>query len=242
MNHKIIKAKNIVVVLIIMSVLGCRNSQMNKKAPSVLVDTTRTVVTDNSDANKKENSSEDKDNDIGIKETEISIKNKSDYSDKFIEGLKKMREEKITLSDNLLILSDGDTIYFRETPEIGRRITLTGKKGNLVIVVTIKRFNYTTIDYKIEMTEFGKLNHTQSGKADIASGFYFGDESDTIDKTGISYFSTEFTDLRENDCYTYIRLGYEKETGPYLLGKIVKNCNGKLSDIDLDNFPTLIEK
>lgn len=229
MSHlKIVKAKNIVAALIIISVSGCSNSQTNKKASSILVDTTKTITTDNSYTDKKE--------------TEISIKNKSDYSEKFIEGLKKLREKKIALSDSLLILNDTDTIYFPETPEIGRRITLTGKKDNLVIAVTIKRFNYTTIDYKIEITEFGKSNHTQSGKADIASSFYFGDESDVSDKTGIAYFSTEFTDIGENDCYTYIRLGYEKETGLYLLGRLIKNCNEKLLDIDLDNFPTLIEK
>lgn len=243
MNHlKIVKTKNILTTLIIMSVLGCSNSQTNEKASSILVDTTKTIATDSSYTNKRVDLSDDKENDIDKKETEISIKNKSDYSDKFIDGLKKLREKKITLSDNLLILNDTDTIYFPETPEIGRRITLTGKKGNLAVAVIIKRLNYTTIDYKIEMTEFDKSNHTQNGKADIASSFYFGDESDTSDKTGISYFSTEFTDLRENDCYTYIRLGYEKETGPYLLGKIIKNCNEKLPDVDLDNFPTLIEK
>ncbi|WP_108808498.1 hypothetical protein [Aquimarina spinulae] len=234
--------KKLVVVLIIMSMSGCGNSQTNKKAHSVLVDTTKTIAIDNSYPNKKVNLSNDKRHNIDERKTEISIKNKSDYSENFIEGLKKLGEEKITLSDNLLILNDTDTIYFPETPKINRRITLTGKKGNLAIAVTIKRFNYTTVDYKIEITEFGKSNHTQKGKADIASSFYFGDESDESEKTGVSYFVTEFSEQRESDCYTYIRLGYEKETGPYLLGKIIKNCNGKLSDIDLDNFPTLIEK
>ncbi len=169
MSHlKIVKAKNIVAALIIIAVSGCSNSQTNKKASSILVDTTKTITTDSSSYDKK--------HEIDEKETEISIKKKSDYSDKFIEGLKKLREKKVTLSDSLLILNDTDTIYFPETPEIGRRITLTGKKDNLVIAVTIKRFNYTTIDYKIEITEFGKSNHNQSGKADIASNFYFGDE------------------------------------------------------------------
>ncbi|WP_131248844.1 hypothetical protein [Aquimarina atlantica] len=234
--------KNIIIALIIISISGCNSSQTNKKTSVTFVDTTKTVASDSLYSNKQEDAINDKQREINEQEIEISIKNESDYSEKFIEGLKKLREEKITLSDSLLILNDKDTIHFPGTPKIGRRITLTGKKDNLAIAVTIKRLNYTTIDYKIEMIEFGKSSHIQNGKADIASSFYFGDESDESDKTGVSYFVTEFSDLRENDCYTYIRVGYEEETSPYLLGKIIKNCNGKLLDIDLDNFSTLIEK
>lgn len=241
-NHLVImKAKNIFAILFILVLSGCDSSSGDKKITIINSGTTKMAVVDDVNGNRKEYSY-DSNYEIEKKETEISIKNKSDYSEKFIEGLKKLGEEKITLSDNLLILNDRDTIYFPKTPKINRRITLTGKKDNLAIAVTVKRFNYTTIDYKIEITEFGKSNHTQKGKADIASGFYLGDESDESEKTGVSYFVTEFSDLRESDCYTYIRLGYEKETGPYLLGKIIKNCNGKLSDIDLDNFPALLEK
>jgi hypothetical protein len=39
-----------------------------------------------------------------------------------------------------------------------------------------------------------------------------------------------------------ISLGKEEESGNHLLGKIIKNCNDKIKDITLDNFPTLIEK
>ncbi len=176
------------------------------------------------------------------KQPEIVVENKSDYSKKFIEGLKEIPYKKFALKDNLLIIEDTDTTYFSETPRIGEFITLTGEKKGLKIIINIKRINYTTIDYKIEMFTSGTLKHSQVGQADIASAFFLGDESDTSDKSGVSYYVTEFSELRENDCYTYIRLGYEEGTGSYLLGKLVKNCNEDIHEIALDNFPTLIEK
>lgn len=174
--------------------------------------------------------------------TEIVVKNKSDYSENFIQGLRELGYEKFELKDSLLLINGKDTSYFPETPEIGKEIVLTGRKENLAIALTVKRINYTTVDYKIEMVEFGKTSHNQSGKADIISSFFFGTESDQSEKTGNEYFVTAFTEYKDKDCYTFIRLGYEEETGPFLLGKLKKNCNGKIMDIDLDNFITLIEK
>lgn len=174
----------------------------------------------------------------------IVVDNESDYSKKFIDGLKEISHyKKFMLKKNVLIIEETDTTYFSETPKIGERYVLTGEKDGLKISVTVKRINYTTVDYTIEMfSSGGELKHSQVGQADIASAFFLGDESDESDKSGINYFVTEYSESRENDCYTYIRLGYEEETDPGLLGKIIKNCNGDIQDIDLDNFPTLIEK
>jgi len=173
----------------------------------------------------------------------IIVDNESDYSKKFIDGLKEISHyKKFTLKKNVLIIEETDTTYFSETPKIGERYVLNGKKDGLKITVTVKRINYTTVDYNIEMFSSGELKHSQVGQADIASAFFLGDESDTSDKSGVSYFVTAYSESHENDCYTYIRLGYEEETGPYLLGKLVKNCNGDIHEITLDNFPTLIEK
>jgi hypothetical protein len=91
------------------------------------------------------------------------------------------------------------------------------------------------------MVEFGKASYNYKGQADLNPRFYFGAETDESSLSGISYLSTEFSDSRDS-CYTYIRLGREEDSGPYLLGNIKKNCNGKIQDIGLDNFPTLIEK
>lgn len=234
-NVKITTVKSILTILIGLSFVACNNSATNKESFSTPSDTIKTVSANS--LNKEKNEAiKDK------RETEIVIKNKADYSEKFIEGLRELGFEKFDLKDSLLLINGKDTAYFPVTPKIGKQIVLTGRKGNLAIALTVKRINYTTVDYKIEMVEFGKTSHNESGQADIISSFFFGAESDESEKTGIGYFVTEFSEYKDKDCYTFIRLGYEEETGSYLLGKLKKNCNGKIMDIDLDNFTTLIEK
>ncbi|MEY5000127.1 MAG: hypothetical protein RLZZ211_163 [Bacteroidota bacterium] len=176
-------------------------------------------------------------NEVPIDNTEIVVKNKADYSEHFIQGLNELGYQKIELIDSLLIIDNKDTVLFSRTPKIGESREYTGKKGNLAIAVTIKRINYTTVDYRIEMVEFGKANHTQTGQADISSGFFFGPESNIDEQTGVGYFVTEYTDNRANNCATHIRIGDENE-----LAKIIKYCNGKIKDITLDNFTTLHKK
>jgi hypothetical protein len=227
--------KYILTILIGLTLVACNNSRKDNKSVSNSQRTIKIVSVDSLSV---------KNNKVPLdkKETEIIIKNKSDYSPKFIQGLKDLGYKKFELKDSLLLINGKDTEYFPETPKIGKKIVLTGRKGNLAIALTVKRLNYTTIDYKIEIVDFGKTSHIQSGQADIISSFFFGGESDESEKTGNSYFVTEFTEYKDKKCYTYIRLGYEEETGSYLLGKLKKNCNGKIIDIDLENFTTLIEK
>ena len=218
-----------------MTIVACNNPATNNNSLSTPSDTIKTVSVDSLNIEKNEVS-------LNKIKTEIVVKNKSDYSENFIQGLRELGYEKFELKDSLLIINSKDTSYFPETTEIGKQIVLTGRKENLAIALTVKRINYTTVDYKIEMVEFGKTSHNQNGKADIISSFFFGTESDQSEKTGNEYFVTAFTEYKGKDCYTFIRLGYEEETGPFLLGKLKKNCNGKIMDIDLDNFITLIEK
>lgn len=170
------------------------------------------------------------------KDAEVIIKNKSDYSEKFIEGLRKHRGyQKFELVDNWIIIDGKDSADFPATPTIGEEFKLTGLRDNVAIALIIKRINYTTIEYNIEMVEFGKANHFEKGQASIISTFFYGSEMDD------GYSSTEFIDEKENDCHTYIRLGKDGER-PELLCKLIKNCNGKIKAITLDNFPTLVEK
>lgn len=222
-------------LFITLTIVACNNPATNNNSLSTPSDTIKTVSVDSLNMEKNEVS-------LNKIKTEIVVKNKSDYSENFIQGLRELGYEKFELKDSLLLINGKDTSYFPETPEIGKEIVLTGRKENLAIALTVKRINYTTVDYKIEMVEFGKTSHNQSGKADIISSFFFGTESDQSEKTGNEYFVTAFTEYKDKDCYTFIRLGYEEETGPFLLGKLKKNCNGKIMDIDLDNFITLIEK
>lgn len=210
--------------------MACNNSATNKESVSTPSCTIKIVSADGLNKGKNE-AIKDK------KETEIVIKNQADYSEKFIQGLKELGYKKFELIDSLLITDNKDTIAFSQTPKIGELRVYTGRLDNLAIALTVKRINYTTVDYKIEMVDFGKTSHNQTGKADIISSFFLGTESNEDERTGDRYFVTEYTDNRENNCCIHIRLGEENE-----LAKVIKNCNGKIKDITLDNFTTLHKK
>lgn len=114
--------KNILTILIGLTFLACNNSAIKNKDISTPSDTFTTVSssTDNSTVDIQEQTDK--------KETEIIIKNKADYSEKFIQGLKELGYDKFELKDSLLLINGKDSAYFPETPKIGKQIVLTGKK------------------------------------------------------------------------------------------------------------------
>ncbi|WP_237274930.1 hypothetical protein [Tenacibaculum ovolyticum] len=175
------------------------------------------------------------------KEVTVVVKNKHDYSENFIKGLKKIVGfGDFELTDNFLILKDKDTVEFPDKPKINKQIVLTAEKDNLAITLKIKRINQVSIEYIIDMAQFGKSTFKSNGIAEISPGFFLGSESDTDNATDISYFSTSYENVN-NKCFTYIRLGTQEES-PLLLGKLIKNCNDQIKEINLENFPTLREK
>lgn len=176
-----------------------------------------------------------------IAETNISIKDSSGYSKHFLNTLKETNNlGHISLIDNMLILNNKDTAYFPTYPLLGKKTVLTAKKEELAIALTVERINQTTISYRLEMIEFGHASFKEEGKAIITPQFYIGSETDENVLTGNTYPSYQYENT-EGNCYTHIRIGKEARVN-FLLAKIIKNCNGKLKDIDLDNFNTLIEK
>ncbi|MDZ7876626.1 MAG: hypothetical protein U5L45_03100 [Saprospiraceae bacterium] len=173
----------------------------------------------------------------------LTVKNSSDYSEAFVQNLAKMPSsefKKIELQDSFLIINGSDTTQFPDVPRLGHSFKLTGRQGDIAITLIVNRLNYTTIDYNIEIVEFGKTSITHKGQADIVASFFLGGESDE-DKEGNAYPVTEFHDTKDS-CQTSIRLGYKEDSNSFLLGKLIKNCNGKIKNITLENFGTLIEK
>lgn len=175
------------------------------------------------------------------KEAVVIVKNPADYSEAFLAGLHESTGfRKFDLRDSLFIINDQDTVLFPTSIKIGDAIKFTGRKDELAIALTVKRINYTTVSYSLEMVEFGKASHNQKGTADLASGFFLGSESD--EENGELYMVDEFMDHGKDDCLLKIRIGEDPSGGNTLVCKIIKNCNGKLRNITLNNFPALQEK
>lgn len=194
---------------------------------------TQQIVTQNSDNQSIEKT------EITDKIKGLEIKNAADYDVDFIKNLRQQPLSNVVLDGNKFIL-EGDEAQFPEFPKMNKQTVLTAKKGNLSIAINVKRINQTTITYKIEMSETGKAVENFEGKATISTtSMFMGSESDENESNGISYEAYEYIDGKE-DCFTSIRIGKDDET-PYLLGRLIKNCNGKIEDIDLD-FGMFTEK
>ncbi len=173
---------------------------------------------------------------------DISIADEAQYSPEFVSQIRSFGGiEQIDLEGNLVILDQKDSIQFPEIPRLNKSYTLKGKEGNLSLSMTVKRVNYTSVEYKIEMNELGKSNKSEMGLAHLSGFFFLGSESDVDDQTEESYFCTEFS-VAKDPCHLSIRIGnIEDSPDQALLAKVIKNCNGEIRDIDLDNFPTLRE-
>ena len=72
----------------------------------------------------------------------------------YMENMKK--ELKEIIKKHHLILKDKDTVEFPDKPKINKQIVLTAEKDNLAVTLKIKRINQVSIEYIIDMTQFGK--------------------------------------------------------------------------------------
>lgn len=165
------------------------------------------------------------------------------YSKKFIDEIKNGNGvEDVEFVGGAMILNQRDSIPFPTIPVMNQKKTFTGKKDNLTIALTVERINYTSIEYALEMVDIGKSSKTVNGIADLNAYFFLGSESDLDEVSGEYFFSTQFSNAVDS-CYTSIRIGnIEDSNAAPLLAKIIKNCNGEVMNIELDNFPTLREK
>lgn len=164
------------------------------------------------------------------------------YSEKFVNGLVKQPYDTIVLMEDFMVMGGQDTISFPSIPELNKSVQLVGKKENKAVMIRVLRLNNTSIKYHIELVEFGNSSIEEDGIAELNTSFYLGSEIDISDYSGTAYDATEYTNYKEGDCYTIIRLGYDEDSGGLMLGKFIKNCNNDIDDITLDYFPTLIEK
>jgi len=259
---------NFYVILILIISISCQSKTEVKDQNSKIV-LKKELALESKSANKKENRRQERDSILNIKSKEnkekqtqkTEIKDKKpittrpeklaklliddelQYSKNFISFLRKVNGmEIIEFKGGLMILNQKDSINFPEIPEINKKMVFTGRKQNLTIVLIINRINYTSIEFKLEMVDFGKTSKTETGVADLGGFFFLGSETDTDEITNVSYSSIQYSTTTDS-CYTNIRIG-NKEDSPEksLLAKIEKNCNGEIMTINLDNFPNLREK
>ena len=205
--------KSFYIVFIVSILVGCKNS------PQMINHCSLDLIDENS-----------------IEKKGVFIKDSSDYTQNFLNELNQDGIQLTSLVDSFYIIGVEDTVLFPEFPKFGKGQTFEGEQDDLKISAYISRRNYNSIAFNITMDKKDIPQFNRKGIAEFGPFFYFGAETDT-DFEGKGYLSTEYSDNYNSDCYVGIRIG-KAENGEVLV-KLKKNCNNKIQDITLDNFPNL---
>lgn len=145
------------------------------------------------------------------KETVFFIKNESMYSTNFLTEFKARHSvyQTVSLIDDTIIINNdrtGHIIIPTDLP-LNQQVTYQKAENNKKQVLTLKRINYSTLEYNYYEETNGQVMITRKGEADLAPVFYFGVEGTFEDENENIYGMNEYRDYSEKDCYTWIYVG-----------------------------------
>ncbi len=172
------------------------------------------------------------------KQSDIYIKDKSQYDQSFIDGLSDYKEP-IKLIDNY-ILTGKDTTYFPNDLSLNKATTFKATKDNNKFVLTVTRTNLTNLTYNFQLTDKdNKTVDTKSGKAILGSMFFLASEMDEDSQSGDGYGSSEYWD-KTNNCWFSIRIGIGLDNNGKQRAMLTYGCEDKnKQSLKLKECPTL---
>ncbi len=189
---------------------------------------------------------------IFISNSVLIVKDSSNYSSEYLNEFKmflknseysKSYPNTTFLLDSNQITQKGIPASFEIAtfPELNRSFLLTARKDNFALVLSGTRINYSTLKYKLVIVQFGRKSYFLEGFAHVRAKIPIVVDRDFNEFTEQSYLIDEYFDNTDS-CQLSIRIGSEESIKNVLFAKISSNCNEKIKNIDLENFPTLIEK
>jgi hypothetical protein len=172
------------------------------------------------------------------KQSDIYIKDKSQYDQSFIDGLSAYNEP-IRLIDNYIITGK-DTTYFPDAFPLDKAIVFKGTKADNNYLITVTRTNLTNLTYNFKIIDkASKIIGTKSGKSILGSMFFLAAEMDDDSQTEEGYASYEYWD-KTDDCWFSIRIGYGKDKNGKQRAMLTYGCEDKnKQSLKLDECPTL---
>ena len=211
------KMKRLTFILIIGILVACTNN-------SISLDKQESVSTDSAEmTNSDTNGIVENDN---KRETIFYFKDSTKYSHEWIKEFKERHSgyTSVQLFDDTIIINNDrkdfitlptdlpfDSEVYYELTEEGRTISLT-----------VKRINYTTIEYS-----YADNDNEKKGLAHIEPVFYFGAEGMFEDDDGMTYGMNEYIDHSQKDCWTYIYVGMKSINKTFLK----EGCEGHLEKL-----------
>jgi hypothetical protein len=145
------------------------------------------------------------------KSTDFFIKDSTKYSQTFLKEFKERHSsyETVQLIDDIIIVNNDRAggITIPTTLPLNQNVVYKKSSRGKDQVLTVRRINYSTLEYAYYEELNGKKTIERSGTADLEPVFYFGAEGTFEDKEGKTYPMNEYIDHTENGCWTNIYIG-----------------------------------
>jgi len=143
--------------------------------------------------------------------TKFFIKEESKYSQTFLTEFKARHSvyETVALIDDTIIVNNdrvGHIIIPTDLP-LNQQVTYEKTENGKNQILTIKRVNYSTLEYNYYEETNGQKTNQRKGTADLEPVFYFGAEGTFEDENENVYGMNEYIDKSEKVCWTYIYVG-----------------------------------
>lgn len=143
--------------------------------------------------------------------TKFFIKDESMYSPTFLTEFKARHSVYETVSlinDTIIVNNDrvGHIIIPTDLP-LNQQVTYEKNENGKKQVLTVKRINYSTLEYSYYELSNGQKTNERQGTADLEPVFYFGAEGTFEDENENVYGMNEYIDNSEKVCWTYIYVG-----------------------------------
>lgn len=149
-----------------------------------------------------------------LQKKKLVIKDESKYSQSFISSLKHFLESDANIDgaelvDSVVVLLHQQQklpIKFPSYPKMNRRYTFTANAGTAFYELSLRRVNYSDVEYHIVLKDGLEPVHDSDGVASISPGFINAAEIYEDELSGIAYPVYVYeTDLA--DCSTSLAIG-----------------------------------
>jgi hypothetical protein len=145
------------------------------------------------------------------KETVFFIKNESMYSPSFLTEFKARHSvyETVSLIDDTIIVNNDRVghILIPTDLSLNQQVTYKNTENGFKQSLTVKRINYSTLEYNYHEESNSQKTNIRQGKADLEPVFYFGAEGTFEDENENVYGMNEYIDNLKKDCWTTIYIG-----------------------------------
>ncbi len=138
----------------------------------------------------------------------LLIKDSNEYSKRFLEKLLHYPPNsfRFKLQDSIMVVDGQGEAKFPMKLPLNRWKKYSASKYGTFYMLKVKRINYTTILYDIEVLKDAKKIFVKSGEADITQGFWLASDTDTDDSTGTLFGSVSYYDETKSD-WIHIGIG-----------------------------------